>query len=188
MDTKNLENFLKSFGSKVEKKAKENLAASKDSMGKARGNTALGKSIRYKVVPTATGFSTQFYMEDYGEYLDKGVSGNKTKRSFTNYKNKTQSSPYSYTTKGPPIDILSKWIKRKGIKGHGVKKGRSKNTGQFVSGFAYLISRKIKRDGIKSISFFQKPLGLYYRELKDDLLKKLKLDIESYLTTFYRPK
>ena len=177
MDTKNLENFLKSFGSKVEKKAKENLAASKDSMGKARGDTALGKSIRYEVVPTETGFSTQFYMLDYGEYLDKGVSGNKTKRSFTNYKDESQSSPYSYTTKQPPTGILEVWIKKKGLEG---AKGNKS--------FAFAIAKTIKKEGIKSISFFQKPLGLYYRELKDDLLKELKLDIESYLTTFYRPK
>ena len=181
MDTKNLENFLKSFGGNVVKDAQANLK-------KDKGNTALGKSIRFKVVPTATGFSTQFYMDSYGEYLDKGVSGNKKKQTFENYKKKTESSPYNYTTKGPPIDILSRWIKRKGIKPKGLGRGRSKNTGQFVSGFAYLISRKIKREGIKSLSFFQKPLGLYYRELKDDLLKKLKLDIETYLTTFYRPK
>ena len=29
---------------------------------------------------------------------------------------KIKSSPYKYTTKGPPIDILSKCIKKKGIK------------------------------------------------------------------------
>ncbi len=187
METKNLENFLKSFGDNVVRKAKANMAASKDSMGKARGDTALGKSIRAKVVPTATGFSTQFYMEDYGEYLDKGVSGNKKKRSFTDYTGARESSPYSYTTKGPPIDILSKWIKRKGIKPKGLGRGRSKKTGQYISGFAYLISKKIKREGIKSLSFFQEPLGFYYKELKKDMLKKLKLDIETYLTTFYRP-
>jgi hypothetical protein len=50
-----------------------------------------------------------------------------------------------------------------------------------------LISRKIKRDGIKSLSFFQQPLGEGYKELKDEMLTKLKLDIETYLTTFYRP-
>ena len=58
-------------------------------------------------------------MADYGTFLDKGVSGSKKKRSFTNIKGRKESSPYSYTTKGPPIDILSKWIKKKGIKGHG---------------------------------------------------------------------
>ena len=182
MDTKNIERYLNSFGGQVVKDSKALLK-------KEKGDTALGKSIRFKVVPTATGFSTQFYMDEYGEFLDKGVSGNKTKRSFTNYKGKTQSSPgKGFTTKGPPIDILSKWIKRKGIKGHGVKKGRSKNTGQFVSGFAYLISRKIKREGIKSISFFQRPLGIEYKKLQKQMLTELTLDIESYLTTFYRPK
>jgi hypothetical protein len=128
-------------------------------------------------------------MDEYGKFLDKGVSGNKNKRSFTNYKGQKESSPgKGYTTKGPPIDILSKWIKRKGIKPKGLGRGRSKNTGQFVSGFAYLISKKIKREGIKSLSFFQKPLGIGYKKLQKQMLTELKLDIQTYLTTFYRPK
>ena len=181
MDTKNIENYLKSFGQNVVDDSKKLLYSEK-------GSTALGKSIRFKVVPTATGFSTKFYMDDYGTFLDKGVSGNKKKQSFQDSQGRMKSSPYSYTTKGPPIDILSKWIKRKGIKGHGIKKGRSKDTGQYISGFAYLISRKIKRDGIKSLSFFQKPLGLWYDRLQDDFLKIFKQDIQTYLTTFYTPK
>ena len=181
MDTKNIENYLNQFGKNIVADAEKNI-------NKAKGRTAIGQSIRFEVVPTDTGFSTKFYMLDYGEFLDKGVSGNKKKQSFENFKQQTQSSPYSYTTKGPPIDILSKWIKKKGIKGHGIAKGRSKNTGQYISGFAYLISRKIKRDGIKSLSFFQKPLGIYYDDLKENLLTELKFDIETYLTTFYRPK
>ena len=123
-------------------------------------------------------------MADYGTFLDKGVSGNKTKRSFTNYKLKNESSPYSYTTKGPPIDILSKWIKKKGIKPKGLGRGRSKKTGQFLSGFAYLISKKIKREGIKSLSFFSRPLGINYKELQDNLLKEFKKDVSTYITTF----
>ena len=181
MDTKNLENYLKSFGQNVVDDSKKLLYSEK-------GSTALGKSIRFKVTEDANGFSTKFYMDDYGTFLDKGVSGNKKKQSYKDSKGKTVSSPYKYTTKGPPIDILSKWIKRKGIKPKRLGRGRSKNTGQFVSGFAYLISRKIKREGIKSLSFFQKPLSLWYDKLQDDFLKILKLDIQTYLTTFYRPK
>ena len=181
MDTKNIENYLQSFGQHVVDDSKKLLYSEK-------GSTALGKSIKFKVVPTATGFSTQFYMDDYGTFLDKGVSGNKKKQSFKDYKGKGMSSPYNYTTKGPPIDILSKWIKRKGIKGHGMKKGRSKDTGQYISGLAIYISHKIKVRGIKSLSFFQKPLGLWYDRLQHDFLKIFKKDIESYLTTFYRPK
>ena len=181
MNTTNIERYLNSFGRKVVDEAQKNLYINK-------GTTALERSIRFEVVADDQGFSTRFYMDDYGEYLDKGVSGNKRQQSFTNYKNTTQSSPYSYTTKGPPIDIISKWIKKKGIEPKGLGRGRSKNTGQYISGFAYLISRKIKRDGIKSLSFFQKPLGVEYEKLQEDLLKELKLDIETYITTFYRPK
>ena len=188
MDTSGIEGYLDAFGRQVVDDAQKRLRLSKNSLGKARGETELGKSIRFEVVPTATGFSTQFYMLDYGTFLDKGVSGNKEKQSFKDYKGVTESSPYSYTTKGPPIDIISKWIKKKGIKGHGIAKGRSKNTGQYISGFAYLISKKIKREGIKSLTFFQKPLGEGYENLEKELLTELKFDIENYLTTFYRPK
>tara|TARA_R110001632_G_scaffold205138_1_gene328747 strand:- start:68 stop:616 length:549 start_codon:yes stop_codon:yes gene_type:complete len=182
VNTANIERRLNSFGKQVVKD-------SKDILQKEKGSTSLGESIRFEVTQEANGYSTKFYMADYGGYLDKGVSGNKVKQSYINYDGKKVSSPgKGYTTKGPPIDILSKWIKRKGIKPKGFKRGRSKDTGQFVSGFAFLISRKIRREGIKSLSFFQKPLGLEFKKLEKDFLKILTLDIRSYLTEFYRPK
>ena len=108
-----IENYLNVFGQKVIDESKKELKA-------AKGDTALGASIRFKVELTSTGFSTKFYMNDYGTYLDEGVSGTKEKQSYIDYKGKTRKSSYSYTTKGPPIDILSKWIKRKGIQPKGL--------------------------------------------------------------------
>ena len=177
MKLENIERYLNSFANSVVKD-------SKNLLQKDKGSTALGGSIRAKVSFDPNGYSVKFYMFDYGTFLDKGVSGTKVKRSFTNYKGKKESSPYSYTTKGPPIDILSKWIKKKGIKPKGLGRGRDKKTGQFLSGFAYLISRKIKRDGIKSLSFFSKPLGLKYDNLKEDFLKVFTDDVSTYITTF----
>ena len=172
METKSLEGYLNSFGKQVVNRAKA-------SLGKAKGGkTALAQSIRFEVIPYANGFTVQFFMSDYGEYLDKGVSGNKVTRTYKNQENQTVSSPYKYTTKGPPIDILSKWIKMKGIKPKGLGTGRSKKTGQFVSGFAYLISKKIKRDGIKGLSFFQKPLRLGMKEMGTKLLGAITEDIQ----------
>ena len=179
--TANIERYLKSFGNQVVRDSKKLLRS-------AKGSTDLGNSIRVEVIPTAIGFDTKFYMEDYGTYLDKGVSGNKKQVSYTDYQGKKRISSFAYTTKGPPIDILSKWIKKKGIKPKGTARGRSKNTGQFISGLAYLISKKIKRDGIKSISFFQRPLGIGLKELDKNLLKEVALDIQTYLTTFYTQK
>jgi len=171
MKTENIERYLNSVGKKVVNQSKELLR-------KDKGDTSLGNSIRFKVTAEEGGFSTKFYMAEYGQFLDKGVSGNKVKQSYINYDGKKKSSPgKGFTTKGPPIDILSKWIKRKGIKPKGFKRGRSKDTGQFVSGFAFLISRKIKREGIKSISFFQKPLGLELKQFGDQLLQNIEEDI-----------
>ena len=173
MKTPSLENFLKTFGDKVVSDAKKSLQ-------KQKGDTALGKSIRVKVVPTATGFDTMFYMDDYGTYLDEGVSGTKVKRSFIDAKGQTRKSSYSYTNKQPPSSIIEKWIKKKGIK------GRSSKTGRFITNksLSFLIARSIKIKGLKSLSFFQKPLGVEYKKLKEQILDVLKLDIQNYITTY----
>ena len=173
MDTKNVERYLNSFGKQVVNRAKANL-------GKAKGgSTNLATTIKFEVKPDADGFVVKFYMADYGTFLDKGVSGNKKKQSYKNYENQTESSPYSYTTKQPPPNILSKWIKKKGIK------GRDKKSGRFISNLslAFLIGRKIKRDGIKSLSFFQKPLGLGMKQFGKDLLGAITTDITDKLST-----
>ena len=167
MDTKNVENYLNSFGKQVVNRAKANL-------GKAKGgSTKLAQTIKFEVDSDADWFVVKFYIADYGTLLDKGVSGNKQKQSYKNYKNQTESSPYSYTTKQPPPDILAKWISKKGLK------GRDKKTGRFIShkSLAFIIGRKIKRDGIKSLSFFQKPLGLGMKQFGKDLLGAITTDI-----------
>ena len=175
MKTKNIEAYLNSFGKQVVNRAKGNLQKAKG------GGTALEKSIRFEVVTDADGFSVQFYMVDYGAFQDKGVSGYENKQSFKNYKNKVISSPYSFKrgTKIIPPGILAKWIKKKGIK------GRDKKSGRFIShlSLAFIIGRKIKRDGIKGLSFFQKPLGLGMKQFGKDLLGAIAEDITDNITT-----
>jgi hypothetical protein len=173
VDTENLQRYLNSFGKQVVKDANGILNSQK-------GNTALSKSIRFEVEKDSQGFTTKFYMLDYGTFVDKGVSGNKIKRGYINTEGFAASTPYSYKSKQPPANILAKWVAKKGLK------GRDKKTGRYISNMslAFLIARKIKRDGIQGISFFQKPLGIRYGELKNKLLNVLKLDIEMYITTY----
>jgi hypothetical protein len=173
VNTENLQRYLDSFGKQVLKDANVILKNKK-------GSTALSKSIRFEVEKDSQGFTTKFYMLDYGTFVDKGVSGNKIKRGYINTEGFAASSPYSYKSKQPPANILAKWVAKKGLK------GRDKKTGRYISNMslAFLIARKIKRDGIQGISFFQKPLGIRYGELKTELLNVLKLDIEMYLTTY----
>ena len=117
-----------------------------------------------------------------GKFVNKGVSGKKKIQEYRTWDKRKVASPFQYKTKGPPIDIISKWIKKRGIKPKGLGKGRSKETGQYLSGFAYLISKKIKRDGIKSLGFFQRPLGLGMKDFGKDLLKAVKKDVTDSLS------
>ena len=167
MDTANIERYLNSFGKQVVNRAKGNLQKAKG------GGTALEGSIKFEVVADAEGFTVKFYMAEYGSYLDKGVSGNKQKQQYKDYLGKVINSPYKYTNKQPPPNILAKWISKKGMK------GRDKKTGRFIShmSLAFIIGRKIKRDGIKSIAFFQKPLGLGLKQFGSELLGNVKEDI-----------
>jgi len=175
MDTTRIERYLNSF-------AKNVVASAQIKLNKDKGSTALGQSIRSEVVPDDKGFSVHFYMEDYGTFLDKGVSGNKKTQSFTDYKGRTKTSPYKYTNKQPPTGMLELWIGKKGLKGRkslikhrkgDAKKKKIKGAGQFITNksFAFAIAKTIQRKGIKSLSFFQEPLGLYYGILQKDLLK-----------------
>jgi len=173
MKTANIERYLNSFGKQVVNRAKGNVQKAKG------GGTALEQSIRFEIVTDNDGFTVQFYMADYGTFVDKGVSGNKQQQKFKDYKGKVITSPYKYTTKQPPPGLLAKWISKKGIK------GRDKKSGRFISNMslAFIIGRKIKRDGIKGISFFQKPLGLGLKQFGKDLLSNVKEDIIEGLTT-----
>jgi len=167
MDTANIERYLNSFGKQVVNRAKGNLQKAKG------GGTALENSIKFEVITDEDGFVLQFYMSSYGTFLDKGVSGNKKTQKYKDYLDKVINSPYKYTTKQPPPNILAKWIKKKGIK------GRDKKSGRFIShmSLAFIIGRKIKRDGIKSLAFFQKPLGLGLKQFGSELLGNVKQDI-----------
>ena len=175
MKTANLERYLNSFGKQVVNRSKGNLQ-------KAGKGGKLEDSISFKVIEDADGFTVQFFMSYYGQFVDKGVSGTKKKRTFKNYKNKVIKSPYSYkNSKGhsqPPSSALDKWAVKKGIAPRD-RKGRFMKRKTLT----FLIARSIGRNGIQGISFFQKPLMLGLREFGKDLLGNVKEDIINSLTT-----
>jgi hypothetical protein len=175
MKTANLERYLNSFGKQVVNRSKGNLQ-------KAGKGGKLEDSISFKVIEDVDGFTVQFFMSYYGQFVDKGVSGTKKKRTFKNYKNKVISSPYSYkNSKGhsqPPSSALDKWAVKKGIAPRD-RKGRFMKRKTLT----FLIARSIGRYGIQGISFFQKPLMLGLREFGKEMLGNVKEDIINSLTT-----
>jgi hypothetical protein len=174
VDTANIERYLNSFGKQVVNRSKGNLQ-------KAGKGGKLEESIKFEVITTPDGFTVQFYMSSYGQFVDKGVSGTQTKRTFKDYKGKVIKTPYSYkNSKGhsqPPSKALDKWVVRKGIAPRDA-------SGKFMKRktITFLIARSIGRNGIQGISFFQKPLMLGLREFGKELLGNVKEDIINSLT------
>ena len=169
MNTENIERYLESFGKQIVNRSKGNLQ-------RAGKGGKLENSIKFEIVTTPDGFTVQFHMSNYGQFVDKGVSGTKTKRTFKDYKGKVIKSPFSYkNSKGhsqPPSSALDKWVVRKGIAPRDA-------SGKFMKRktITFLIARSIGRNGIQGISFFQKPLGLGLKEFGKDLLGSVKEDI-----------
>ena len=176
MKTKNIENYLNSFGKQVVAQSKTTLNYKKG------GDSKLENSIKFEVITTPDGFTVQFFMSSYGQYVDKGVSGTQKKRTFKDYKGKVITTPYSYkNSKGhsqPPSKALDKWVVRKGIAPRDA-------SGKFMKRktITFLIARSIGRNGIQGISFFQKPLGLGLKQFGKHLLGSVKEDIINSLTT-----
>lgn len=169
MNIPTLERYLNSFGKQIVKQAKENLS-------KADKKGALENSIDFFVIKKGGSITVRFKMKSYGAFVDKGVSGTGTKRSYTDRDGKTKTSPFKYTTKQPPSGIIEKWIKKKGLRGRD-------NKGRFIThkSLSFLIARSIKKKGIKGISFFQKPLMLGMKQFSSKFGKAIADDIVNSL-------
>tara|TARA_R100000664_G_C2684128_1_gene90880 strand:+ start:43 stop:609 length:567 start_codon:yes stop_codon:yes gene_type:complete len=175
METSNLERYLESFGKYIVKQARTNLTKGKKNVDKNLYN-----SLSFKVVEDSGGFTLELYMADYGTFVDKGVSGTKKAQKYTDYKGETKTTPYK-RAKQPPSGLIERWIKKRGIRGRVDKKWKSAGNrgGQFITdkSFAFLISRSIKFNGTKGISFFQRPLMLGLKRFRKEMLSAVKKDI-----------
>tara|TARA_Y100000052_G_scaffold27107_1_gene33696 strand:- start:618 stop:1133 length:516 start_codon:yes stop_codon:yes gene_type:complete len=151
---RNVRNYLKSFGKKVVSQAKNTLKQSDKNV-----SGTLLKSINYEVKENAGEYVIEFKMSDYGQFVEKGVSGTKQRRYYIDYKNQKRSTPYQYTNKMPPTRVFDKWIVKRGLAPRDEK-------GRFITrqSLKFLIARKIYFRGIQGLSFYSKPLNRFIRD------------------------
>ena len=138
------------------------------SKSQKNASNALYKSLNGSVKAMQNSILVEFEMEDYGLFQDKGVSGTQKKYN----------TPYSYTTKMPPIAPLAKWAKSKNIR---LRDEQGKYKKGNYNTIGYLISRSIFRKGIKPSLFFTKPFEQAFKKLPDELVEKFGLDVEDFL-------
>lgn len=134
--------------------------------GRKNVNKKLYNSIDGDVKVSANSISLSFFMEDYGVFQDKGVSGTKQKYN----------TPFSYTSKRPPRKTLEKWISKRRFQFRDKK-------GKFMSykSMSFLIQRSIFEKGIKPSLFFTKPFEQGFKKLPDELIEAYGLDVEELL-------
>jgi hypothetical protein len=160
MTYENLKDALAEVRDLIIMESKQNLIAAK------KGGGALEDSI--KGTPVTEDNDTlkfQILMEDYATFVDKGVSGTKTKYD----------TPYSYTDKMPPPSSLDKWTVRKGIAPRDDK-------GRFMprKTLQFLIARSIFKNGIKPSLFYTKPYHKYLKSISKRLEKQYRVDVMDF--------
>jgi hypothetical protein len=159
----NIKSTLDRFARYVIQQSRSNLTKNKKNASKT-----LYQSLGYDLKVHNNSFSLFFTMEDYGEYIDKGVSGKKKKYN----------TPYQYTNKMPPAKAFGAWAVRKGIAGV-----RDKKTGRFIprKSLQYALARSVYYNGIKPTHFFSRPFGLAFDKLPPEIIEAFKLTNEDFL-------
>lgn len=160
------EKILNKFAKDVIKHARRNLTRKGH-----RASSDLYHSLDYDLDIHKQSFSLQFFMLEYGDYVDQGVRGKK--------KNQAPKSPFKFrgrSSGGKFEKSIRQWIKTRGIKGRD-KKGR------FIpeKSLNFLIRRSIINNGLKPSLFFTKPFEAAFKKMPDELVEAYGLDIDEFL-------
>ena len=158
---------LDTFAKNVVKQSRANLTRKKKNV-----TSDLYGSLGYDLKVNPNSFSLEFYMSEYGAFVDEGVRGAKSTY------NESSQSRFSYTNKRPPSQPLADWAKAKNIRLRD-DKGRFKK-GNYKS-IGYVLAKSIFEKGIKASFFFTKPFEQNFDKLPNALVDKFALDIDDLI-------
>ena len=147
-----------------------------------RARYKLDKSKPFAAVATGklrTSMKAQVYMDrnrptaditpdvPYWEFVDLGVKG-AVKSPYPMQKK----SPFKYTSKMPPRDVITDWVKAKGLQGRDAK-------GRFIKrdSLAYLIQRSIYFNGLRPRRFISDTGDAIWAKYGDDIATALTQDL-----------
>tara|TARA_Y100000361_G_scaffold21213_1_gene16530 strand:+ start:131 stop:655 length:525 start_codon:yes stop_codon:yes gene_type:complete len=162
----NTEKVLERFAQKVINQSIQNLSK-QDHIDS--GKLAQGMDYNVKVYPSGA-IELDFFMADYGKFVDKGVKGSK------GGKRKAYKSPYKFKGQNIKKGVIENWAKRKGIQGRD-KKGR------FIKrkSLAFLIGRSIALFGLPATRFFSNAFRQHYKNLPANFTKAYADDVQQFL-------
>jgi hypothetical protein len=165
---KNLQKELQSLGSYVVQESRKNLTKGGYKNKGHNVTRGLFNSIGYDEENKNGVYSIEWFMDEYGTFLDKGVKG--TKSNYIENKN----SPYSYKNKKPPMQPLADWAKKRNIRLRD-KEGKFKKGNYRTIGF--ILQRSIFEKGIRPSFFFTKAFNSAFKKYPELLSKAFAQDI-----------
>ena len=173
-----IEDAFYSFGDNLIKKSKANL----EKLGK-NASKKLSNSLRYDLTISKNSYAFTFEMEDYGDYVDKGVKGvGGTKADGTKWdKRIVTTNNYKYKPGGgknkPSPKHFDKWVIRRGLAGRNSK-------GQFTSrdDVKFAVSTSVYHRGLATTKFYSKPFEEEFKKLPQELIEAYALTVENILT------
>tara|TARA_R110000764_G_scaffold72279_1_gene148325 strand:- start:41 stop:637 length:597 start_codon:yes stop_codon:yes gene_type:complete len=185
---KDLKSALQLFGKETVEGARKNLKKEKTN---SSGN--LYNSLQSRVIDRRDGFDLEFWMEEYGMFLDAGVYGSNpslanTKKSKGKQKGKETRSlftgnegiaqRFSYKSKRPPLQNLKSWAEKNNI--NFKNKDGSYKTGNY-NRVAFWLQKRIFAQGIAPTLFFTNPFLIAFNNLPDDILNAFDLYVNTVL-------
>jgi len=163
------------FGDRLQKNAKDNLRV----VGKGGGR--LESKMDHFAKKVNDGYSWRFFMEDYWEFIDRGVRGvggfkNVTDR-FGKIQRDTQGKPlrtrwikkkvtdpkFKYTNKRPPTRVFDRWTVRKGLA------PRASGRFRVRGGLKFALAETVFREGIETTNFFLEPFDRGFETLPGEI-------------------
>lgn len=171
-----IKNALDSFAFDVIEGSKRNLKRKDKNTSKKLSNSL---DYRLKITSKKDKYTLSFLMEDYGEFIDKGVKGvGGTKADGTKWKKKrvSRKSPFKYRSKRPPASVFSGWSVRRRIAPRDAQ-------GKFTSrkGLQFAIAESVYRTGLETTNFFTQPFEKEFKNLPDEIAEAFGDDIEKTL-------
>ena len=168
LEPNNIKEEFNKFGKYVVQQARTNLTKKRINASKGLYN-----SLKYEVRQDKNSIFIDFYANEYGDFIDKGVKGSKSTYA------ESRNSPYKYsgTKKMIPTKALDQWVIKRKLKGIRDDKGR------FIprKTLKYIIAKSIYQKGIKATLFFTKPFERAYENLPEDLMEAFAKDINENL-------
>jgi len=167
MDFQRTKQALELFAKAVKLKARKNLKKEKQiSSGK------LLDSIDYNLNVSPNSFSLEFYMEDYGTFMDLGVKGSKSTYP------ESRNSPYKYSGRFKMINpaSLDKWLVKKSM-------APRDESGRFIErkNLKYMIATSIYRKGLKGSRFFTGAFEEEFKNIDQQVQEAFGLDVNDLL-------